>query len=169
MRRSLTLVIIIVFAIYLIATLGVFNIPHTKRITKPLSGIRKFIGAGSLFTRESTLENRVTLYRFYHNKQWGKWTEFERHYFNIYLHTLKYDALKHSVFDIILGQRLYHLGYLKNKTSLVNNLVYKKFMVHLLENHPHESKYDSIEFIYRKQMPDSTIKHKDLFRLKIAH
>ena len=147
-----TIGIISIFFLYGLVLLSTFNIPginHSFFLKNKFIKARLYAGIGALFTREVTLDNYVTSYRFYQNGKWQNWKELEKPLFNAYINDANLTSLKHNRLDIHLSQKLYFSGYQPDPQSFFQSVPYQSFLKHLIEVHHQHQKPDSIAVVYR--------------------
>lgn len=171
MKRALTIAILCCFLGYCLVLFSAVNALGTNKIpylSQKLKQARLFAGAGSLFTREVSLNNYATLFRCHQNNKWGKWQQMEKPLFNAYVQHFSLASLKHNRLAIHLSQRLYFNGYLTNKQNFTQTEGYRNFMAHLIYAHNGNIRPDSVEIVYQIKIIDSLGKHlpKTLMRFK---
>jgi len=168
MKRFVTIGIISIFFLYGLVLLSTFNIPginHSVFLRNKFKKARLYAGIGALFTREVTLDNYATSYRFYQNGKWQNWQELEMPLFNSYINEVNFTSLKHNRLDIHLSQKLYFSGYKPNPKSFFQSVPFSSFLKHLIEVHNHNQKPDSIAVIYKVEDQKTRI-NKQLLTFK---
>lgn len=173
MTRALTIAILCGFLGYCLVLFSAVNALGTNKIpylSQKLKQMRLFAGAGSLFTREVSLDNYATLYRSYQNKRWSAWQTMEKPLFDQYVNQGSFAALRHNRLVIHLSQKLYFKGYLIGKQNFTQTEEYRNFLAHLILAQNKNVKPDSVEVIYQIKVIDSIGRHlpKTLLKFKAA-
>jgi len=167
MKRKVTIVISCIFLLYgmvLLSSINFGKINYPSFLKNTLRQSRIFLGIGALFTREVSLDNYRTLYRFYQNGQWQGWQELEKQSFEAYVNDGNVAALKHTRLDMHLSQKLYFNGYKPQPKNFKNTVDYQVFIQHLIFRHS-ATKPDSIAVSYQKEDRQSK-KFRELIQFK---
>jgi len=117
-------------------------------IGKTKKKVKKAIGMGILFNRESALISKSVSYRFYQNGKWQQNRLLLEPLFNDYNASGNFAALKHCRLDSHLIGELQYIGKHKGIPAMLKSKAYAEFLDHLIYRHNGNIKPDSLEMSY---------------------